>query len=164
MKKRALTFAKVIVGEKPETVCVFTLEGVRFYKGYATRGGWPKSEGLANSFLMLCFCLLLKSVREQTTSPGCPISQLVCAKHTLCLCRGSGLPVPPVSAFLSAAVLAPLSSPSFPLSTLVGHCSFSNLQPAPLGQPLIYASISLCGSTSALLYREEETLVPNRRL
>lgn len=50
--------------------------------------GLPKSEGLASSFLKLFLCLLLKSVREWTTSPGCHVRQLVCAKHTLCLCSG----------------------------------------------------------------------------
>lgn len=77
--------------------------------------GLLKSEGLANSFLKLCFCFLLKSVREWTTSPGCHVSQLVCAKHTLCLYSGLWPPVLWVSAFLSAAGLAPLFSPSFPL-------------------------------------------------
>lgn len=46
---------------------------------------------------------------------------------------------------------------------LVGHSSFSNLQAAPLGQPLT-ASTSLFGSTSALLHREHKTLVLNRGL
>lgn len=123
--------------------------------------GPPKSEGLANSFLRLCFCLLLKSVREWTTSPGCHISQFVCAKHAVPL-QWALASCPSGVCLLSAAGLAPLSSPSFPLPA-GGHCSFSNLQAAPLGQPPT-ASTSLFGSTSALLHREHKTPVPNRGL
>lgn len=124
--------------------------------------GQPKSECLANSFLKLCFCLL-KSVGEWTTSPGCHVSQLVCAKHTLCLYSELWPPVPLVSA-LFWVLQDSLPSPLLPSPCLlVGHCSFSNLQAAPLRQPLT-APISLCGSRPALLHREDETLVPSRRL
>lgn len=120
--------------------------------------GLPKSEGLADSFLKLCFSLFLESVREWTTSAGCHASWLVCAKLRPCLYSGLCPPLPRVSAFLSAAGLPLLSLLPLPPGGTV-----LLFQAAPLWQPLT-VPISLCGSTSALLHREEETLVPNRTL
>lgn len=97
------------MGEIPETLC-FSFRGCPFLLNICQMwwvAGLP--EGLANSFLKLCFSLFLKSVREWTTSPGCHVSQLVCAKHTPCLYSGLWSPVPRVSAFLSAAGLPLLS-------------------------------------------------------
>lgn len=61
-------------------------------------------------------------------------------------------PVPLVSA-LFWVLQDSLPSPLLPSPCLlVGHCSFSNLQAAPLRQPLT-APISLCGSRPALLHK-----------
>lgn len=72
-------------------------------------GRAAKVRGPCQQFSQACFSPFLKSVREWTTSPGCQVSQLVCAKHMLCLYSGLWPPVPWVSAFLSAAGLPLLS-------------------------------------------------------
>lgn len=103
---------------------------------------------------------------EQTSSPLCHASHFVCAKNTLCLSRGlcpacplcpCGLCLPECTRACSW-LLFPLPSPF-----LLGRCSVSSLQAAPLEHSLT-APISVCGFPSAFLHsREGKPLVPVTR-
>lgn len=162
LEKRALTFTRAVVGEIPETLYVcFSLRWCPFLLNICQMwwvAGLPKSEGLANSFLKLVSLLSLSQWENGPPHLAAKSASLFVPNTCCAFTVGSGLLS--LGCLLFWVQQDSLSSPSFPLPTSGTVLLF---WAAPLWQPLA-VSVSLCGSTSALLHREEETLVPNRRL